>query len=141
SFYDDESWLGDVSLNFGGAAFSTSSLAPGDHHVTARYQGEGNFNASTSEGLTETVSAATTTTSLQSSANPAGYGQAVTFTAAVAPAGPWWSGTPTGAVSFTADGADLGEATLSNGVATLTVSTLTAGDHAVTATYRGGDAF
>src|SRR5262249_61861449 len=46
-----------------------------------------------------------TTTTLTASANPASYGQAVTFEATVANASGSGSGTPTGAVQFEIDGA------------------------------------
>ena len=49
------------------------------------------------------------------------------------------SGTaPTGTVDFTDNGTSLGTATITSGVATLTVPSLAAGSHPITATY-GGD--
>ena len=45
--------------------------------------------------------------------------------------------TPTGQVDFADSGVLLGTATLNAGVATLVVSSLTVGDHALTATYFG----
>jgi hypothetical protein len=79
-----------------------------------------------------------TSTSLVSSANPSVYGQQVTFTATVA-ASPPGSGTPTGPVTFLDGSTPLGTGNLSNGVATLSTSSLAAGAHAITAVY-GGDA-
>jgi hypothetical protein len=74
----------------------------------------------------------TTTTALVSSANPSTAGQAVTLTATVTGA------TPTGQVTFNDSGVDIGTAELSaSGVATLVTSALTAGDHALKATYTG----
>jgi len=76
-------------------------------------------------------------TTLASSLNPSTYGQKVTFTATVAPAGDI---TPTGKVSFTWSRFSIGSATLnSNGVATLTRSNLNADPYPLTAVY-GGDA-
>jgi Bacterial Ig-like domain (group 3) len=75
-----------------------------------------------------------TSSALASSANPAPQGQPVTFTVTVAAP----SGTPTGVVAFYDGSAFLGTGTLdANGVATFTVSTLTAGDHSITAFYYG----
>jgi hypothetical protein len=74
---------------------------------------------------------ATTTTTLASSANPSTVGQAVTLTATVV------GDTPTGSVTFSEPAGALGSVGLTDGVASLVVSTWTAGTHAVTATYSG----
>lgn len=78
-----------------------------------------------------------TTTSLSSSPNPSRAGQAVTFSAVVSSS----SGVPPDgeAVTFFDGDSQLGAGSLSGGLATFTTSTLTAGTHAITATY-GGDA-
>jgi Bacterial Ig-like domain (group 3) len=55
-FRDGASTLGTGVVNASGVAtFSTSSLAVGSHSITAYYAGDGNFNASTSAVLTQTV--------------------------------------------------------------------------------------
>jgi hypothetical protein len=74
-----------------------------------------------------------TTTVVSSLSNPSTYGSAVFFSALVTSGGP----TPTGTVQFAVDGVDLGSpVTLVGGSATsLSISTLTAGSHAVTAVY------
>jgi len=75
-----------------------------------------------------------TVTTLTSSQNPALVGSAITFTAVVA----GQFGTPTGTVSFTSDGADIGSGTLDKtGTATLAISTLAIGQHTIVATYQG----
>ncbi len=72
-----------------------------------------------------------TTTTLISSLNPAGLGVAIRFTATLT------GNNPTGAVVFR-DGVNrLGSAPLVGNSAQLTVSTLTAGDHSITAIYSG----
>jgi hypothetical protein len=77
----------------------------------------------------------TTTTTVTSSLNPAAAGQVVQFSATVTPGAP---GTPTGTVTFTADGfTNLGSATLSGGVASVTTSFLSIGSHSIVATYSG----
>ena len=73
-----------------------------------------------------------TTTSLLSGTNPSSYGQAVTFTASVAP------GSATGTVTFKDGSATLGTGTLTGGSATYSTTTLAVGSHGITATY-GGD--
>ena len=74
-----------------------------------------------------------------SSANPSASGASVTFTATVAAVSPG-SGTPTGSVTFMADGTTItgSPVTLnSSGVATISTSTLTVGVHTITAVYSG----
>jgi hypothetical protein len=77
-----------------------------------------------------------TTTMLLSSMGSTVFGQPVTFTATVSAA----SGTPGGSVVFMDGSTVLGSAMLdASGMATLTVSSLSVGDHSITASY-GGDA-
>ena len=76
-----------------------------------------------------------TSTSIVSSLNPSTYGNAVTFTATVAPA--VGSGTPTGTVTFKKGSATLGTGTLSGGVATFTSTTLPVATNSITAVYGG----
>jgi hypothetical protein len=73
-----------------------------------------------------------TTTTLTSSLNPSTVGQAVIFSANVAPS------TATGPVTFFDGSATLGSGTLSGGKATLTTSALSSGTHSISAGY-GGD--
>jgi subtilase family serine protease len=86
------------------------------------------------------LSLGATTTALTSSQNPAVAGTPVTFTATVAATSA--TGTPVGSVQFYADGSPLGAAVpLSSGAATSApVSTLAAGNHAITAAYTGDSA-
>jgi hypothetical protein len=77
-------------------------------------------------------------TALASSLNPSNAGDPVTFTATVSPSS--GTTTPTGTVTFAADGITLGTGTLDGaGQAQFTTSSLAAGSHSMTATY-GGDA-
>jgi len=78
------------------------------------------------------------TTTLTSSLNPSNQGDPVTFTATVSAFGR--PSTPTGKVTFKdlASSTTLGHATLVNGVATFTTSTLSHGTHSIVASY-GGD--
>jgi hypothetical protein len=71
------------------------------------------------------------TMTLSSSANPAVFGQSITFTAQIQPP-PLLGGT----VSFTIDGKSQGSVPLSSsGSASITISSLGLGNHAVAATY------
>lgn len=75
-------------------------------------------------------------TQLTAAPNPSTVGQIVTFEATVIPAATA-SATPSGTVTFKDGPTSLGTAILVNGVARLTVATLTTGSHAVTAIYSG----
>jgi hypothetical protein len=71
---------------------------------------------------------------LTSSLNPSVVGQSVTFTATVS--SPVQPAIPTGSVRFTVGEIDLGNATLVDGVATLTTNSLPAGKHTIKALYK-----
>ncbi|HVJ07196.1 MAG TPA: Ig-like domain repeat protein [Acidisarcina sp.] len=66
----------------------------------------------------------------------ANAGQAVTLTATVSPQ-PADTLSPGGTVMFMDGNTSLGSGTVNNGVATLTVTSLAAGTHAITAVYQG----
>jgi hypothetical protein len=78
-----------------------------------------------------------TTTLLTSTPNPSFFGQLVTFSAAVSSA----SGTPTGSVRFFDNSTALGSANMVNGNASISISTLAAGSHPITAVYQGSLTF
>jgi len=143
-------WEGDVLLgatslvpqsaaNTSQATFVTSSLSPGSHAIRAEYVGNFNFAPATAT-TNQSVGQIATVTGIASSSNPSTFGDAVTFTATVAtnPAG---AGTPTGAVTFTDGSTVLGTASLATvqgqQQASITLSSLSSGVHAVTATYAG----
>jgi hypothetical protein len=133
-FYDSLTSIGSATLSGGTATISVSSLAAGTHSITAAYQGSGTFAGSTSAPLSQTVSIATTTTSLTSSLSPAGTGQSVTFTATVTSQ---YGGAATGSVTFLSGSQTLGTGTLSGNHATLTTSFTTAGTDSISAKYSG----
>jgi hypothetical protein len=82
-----------------------------------------------------------TTAAITSSVNPSIFGQPVTVTATIHSSGPG-AGTPTGSVTFMDGATVLGNASLSNaGVASITVSSLSAGSHTIAASYGGDSAF
>jgi Tfp pilus assembly protein PilV len=137
TFKDGSTALGTGTLSGGQATYTTGALAIATHSITAVYGGDTNFTSSTSSALSQVVNKASTTTTLNSSANPSVWGQPVTFTATVAAASPG-AGTPTGTVTFYDGSTTLGTGTLSGGVATYTTSVLAIGTHSITAVY-GGD--
>jgi len=139
NFFDGTAQIGSAALNATGvAAFSTSTLAPGSHSITAVYGGDSQNAAATTTALVESIKQVTST-ALSSSPDPSIAGAAVTFTATVA--GPSGSSTsPSGTVTFSDGATTLGQGTLNaGGTATFVASALTAGQHSITVNY-GGDA-
>src|SRR5438105_2844167 len=90
TFFDGVTNLGSAALDASGqATLSLASLSVGTHDLTARYNGDGSFNASTSAALAQSVAKGSSSISLVSSVNPSVAGQTITLTAtvtAVAPA-------------------------------------------------------
>ncbi|HEX3374861.1 MAG TPA: FG-GAP-like repeat-containing protein [Edaphobacter sp.] len=124
-------------------ASAGANFAVGTHVLTAVYSGDTTHLGSTSAPVTVTVlpvaTKAQTVTMLTSSVDPAVSGQSVTFTAnVVAAAGS--VAAPTGVVTFLDGSIVLGTKTLvGSGVASFSISSLSVGNHAITASY-GGDA-
>ena len=115
-------------------------------HSLGVYSGDNNVSASSGSLPTQTVNAPglqTTTTTLASSLNPSTVGLPVTFTAVVSPSGT--AGTPSGSVTFTIDGVSQAPVPLqlSSGSdqATLSISSLSAGTHTISAAYSGDSSF
>jgi hypothetical protein len=128
----------------GGSATSApiSTLALGDHTVTATYIGDADFAASTSPSVPFRVRPVLLSTTTTSSVSPGAvvYGQAVELSATVAASG--GGATPTGSVTFTDGGTTLGVASLADsGDAALSVSTLPVGSHSIVARYSGDDTY
>ena len=151
TFYDDTTELGTGTLADDGyghqvASFDISTLSLSGHTLTADYGGDSNFSASsTPTGISQEVDQAGTTIGIASSANPAVYGQDITFTATVSVAG-LGVGTPTGTVTFYDGAMELGTGTLGvdgfgNDVATFDDSALSLGSHTITAEYGGDSNF
>src|SRR5208282_5207433 len=102
---------GSASGSGSGSATITITMTSGTATVTFSQAGNANYNAATviTETVAVTAGSANTSTQLASSANPAVYGQQVTFTATVTNT----SGTgviPTGSVQFVVDGTNFGAA-------------------------------
>ena len=118
-----------------------STLAVGDHPVTAVFLGTTEFTTSTSAAMTQTVTAVDTTTTV-SPHTASVFGESVTFDATVAAVSPS-TATPAGTVQFKVDGNNLGSpVTLVNGAATSdAISTLAVGDHTVTAVFTDAGEF
>ena len=121
TFLDSGSPIGMGSLSSGKATFSTTFLVLDTHTITVSYGGDANFTGTTSAALSQTVNQAASTSKVTSSANPAVYGQTVTFTATVKPVAPA-TGTPTGIITFLDGGSPIGTGTLSGGTVTFSTA-------------------
>ncbi len=136
TFTEGATTLGTADLAGGVATLPGVSLAVGPHALTAAYAGAGN-SAPSASGPLDVVVIPMTTTAVTSDANPAVFGQSVTFTATVTAA----TGTPSGTIDFSDGPTVLGTVAVSNGSATLTVAGLTAGIHPITGSYSGDAGF
>ncbi|WP_158941571.1 Ig-like domain repeat protein [Granulicella sp. S190] len=135
TFHDGASTLAAVTLNAAGVAvFNTTSLAIGTHLITASYGGDSNNNAALSSTVSQSVQRATTQTAMAVSAVTSILNSAETLTVTVTGSG----GIPGGLVTFLDGTSVLGTASLSaNGSASLTVSSLSLGQHTLSASYAG----
>lgn len=137
TFYNGTTSLGTSPLNSNDVAtLTTSSLPGGSDLITAAYSGDGTFLTSTSSVLTQSVLGISTTT-LSVSPSTAAFGGSVTLTAKVIST----AGTPANGVTVTFKDAiangTLGTATLTNGTATFTSTSIPGGTYSVVASYPG----
>ena len=139
-FYDQTTStdLGSAPLNSGSASLSTSNLGIGNQTIVATYGSDGTF-ATSNGSVSQDVELAATTTIASSSQNPSICGQSILLTASVSS----WYGTPSGSVDFYdwTTNTDLGSVGLICGSASLSTSTLGAGNQSITATYGGDGTF
>ncbi|MGO9198697.1 MAG: Ig-like domain repeat protein [Acidimicrobiales bacterium] len=125
------------------ATCTISYGSPGTDSVKATFNGDGNYSASTSGAVAETISKALTTTAISSSPSSPVVGQAVTYTATVDPVAPG-SGTPGGAVTFTGVAGTICVSTLDDAspdTATCATTYTTSAGDTVTAAYGGNTDF
>jgi hypothetical protein len=137
---ESQTLASNVPLNSSGQAIAnTSSLVAGgnylgNHFIVAVYNGDGS-HATTFATMMQKVHANASTTLLNSSPNPSGLGQPITFTATVSGV-PVSAGTPTGMVTFRDGNTVIAQLPLdANGLASITKSDLSSGSHPITATY------
>jgi hypothetical protein len=124
--------IGTASISGATATTTTTTLALGVHSIVASYLGDDNYRSSASRPYTQTIDqgeAATMT--ITSSINPSVFGTSVVLTATLNPGA-------TGTVTFSDGTSVLGVANItSSGTASISVNTLWAGSHNITATYSG----
>jgi len=124
--------IGTASISGATATITTTTLAIGVHSIVASYLGDDNYTGSASRPYTQTIDqgeAATMT--IASSINPSVFGTNVVFTATLNPGA-------TGTVTFSDGASVLGVANItSSGTASISLNTVWAGSHNITATYSG----
>ena len=135
TFTDSGTAIGTGVLdNTGTATLTLSTLPPGAHTIIANYAGDGRASASVSIPLSLVVRQ-NTTVSVAPNGNPILTLSSVTFTASVTNAG---QNVATGTITFTDGAVQLGVVTLDpTGKATLTLPSMTAGNHSILASYSG----
>jgi Bacterial Ig-like domain (group 3)/FG-GAP-like repeat len=131
TFLDGTTTLGTGAISNGTASYTTSSLTPGVHPITASYGGDSNYSSGVSTPLSQTVNKTTPTLPppVVSTNNPT-YGSPVTITETLPPG-------VSGPVTFSNGGAPIGTAPVVGGVATITVTNLPLGSDPITASTPG----
>jgi hypothetical protein len=130
TFADNGTAFSTVALTSGQTTLDRSWPTTSKHLITATYGGDSN-NAASAGSLTVEVGYPTATV-ISASPNPSRVAQAVTFTASVS-----GHGTPTGLVTFYDGSVPLKTLNLASGKASLTIASLRAGTHVITAFYPG----
>ena len=124
--FDGATSLGTANLASGTAQFQATFSTTGAHSLTAVYSGDAGFAGATSPPYSEVVK------------------KLAPFSLTIAP-NPTIDPAATGTITFGDGGppptVTLGVATLVNGAASFTTSNLSAGTHALSATYSGDDNF
>jgi sugar lactone lactonase YvrE len=134
TFFDGSTQLCQTTLTSAGtAACSISTLALGQHTITANYAGDANNASSVSTALIQVVKQPTSLT-LTTSPNPAIVTQTVTLSVTASAA----AGTPTGTVVFYDGSTALYSATLdASGNASYATAQLLPGTHHLSVQYAG----
>ena len=125
----------------GGIAASVAAatvLDAGNYSLAASFtpSDTANYSSATATAVLA-IGQASSSAQLVSQMNPVLFSNPVSLTATLSSA----AGTPTGTVNFLDGVTPIGTAPLLNGIATLTLSTLTVGSHSISAVYAGGTNF
>ena len=131
TFKDGATTLGASALAGGQASFSTSSLSPGAHSITAVYGGDASDTTAISNAVAINIQQSGTTTTLKVSSTAPTFGSPVTFTATVSPS------TATGTITFKDGATTLATGALAAGTVSFSTTTLALGAHTITAVYSG----
>jgi hypothetical protein len=139
TFFNGTTQIGSVPISNATASLTTSALPAGTDSITATYSGSQYYAASTSNAVAISVdlTPVSTSTTLAVSASQANEGAPITLTATVAAA----SGSATGTVNFVNGSMQIGSASITNGTASLSISTLPVGTNWISASYVGATGF
>jgi hypothetical protein len=134
AFFDGPTQISpNIAISNNGASFTATGLTLGSHNITATYSGDTQDAAATSAVLVQVVKQAAT---LLLAATPSQATVTNTVTLMLTATAP--TGTPTGTITFYDGTTAIGSANLNTGgVATIPVSTLSAGSHSLTGQYPG----
>ena len=140
SYYDGATLLGSGPIQSNGKSdLFTPDFNVGANSITAQYSGDGNYAASTSPAIIQTVTIAPTTTTLTGSPTSAAAGTSIMFTATTTTSGTF---AITGSVNLLDGGTTILPATIgAGGVTTFSTTTLAVGMHTITAQYVGNTDF
>ena len=137
TFLNGATAIGTGTLTDGIATLPSFSLPGGSYNLTCMYGGSSIYATSNCNSVPVTVNAAPTALTLSSSANPAIYGNAVTFTAGLTV-----NGQPAGAgitIQLSINGKIIPLTTSATGSATYSISTLVPNSYPVTASFAGNN--
>jgi hypothetical protein len=146
TFLDGTTVLGTVNLNGGQASFITTLVELRIHDLTAVYNGDANFQASTSADTPLPVERPAQVALTATAGTPSVLGQPITLTVAVSQATELGLGlpvpkgglpVPSGTVIIWDGAIRVATLSLQNGQASVTLSTLAPGPHSFTASYSG----
>jgi hypothetical protein len=115
------------------AADDVTILGIGAHNILASYSGDGSRVESQSS-IVSLLAQQTSTAIVASSANPSVFGTSVTFNVTVAAGA-------TGSVTFLDGATAFGRTAIGSGIGSISTSTLSAGEHSITAVYEGDSNF
>lgn len=132
TFWDGNANLGQIPLANGAATLTIATLNPGRHIFTATYSGDSLRAPSTSAAVADTITAIPATIALAALPAIVDAGNPIALSATLSPA------TATGTVVFRdATLGVLGQSTVANGTAALTLANPAVGVYSILATYDG----
>ena len=127
--------LGQATINHGTASLLLSSLPAGTYAITAEYPGDAQDGGCSSAPVFTQVVLQPSQATLAVNATPIPYSTSLSLTASISPA------TASGVMSFYDGATALGQAPLTNGVATFKIATLATGSHLLHVDYSGDEIY
>jgi hypothetical protein len=144
SFYNGANVVGTATFGSGSAPamLTLNNLPVGSYSFSAKYSGDSNWNSTTASPSSLTVQKLPTLLTINSGAGTLNYGSPVTLQIQLGPYNVSGGNTTNSeTISVYDNGAFLGNATLTNGVAMYTVNVPPVGTDSFTASYAGDTSF